>query len=249
MATPVITGIRSPSMEMGETTCRTFRSPKWLVPSLPCVGEVYARHVLRENVARLEAAHQQRADVADHRRDPVARAQRVGRAYGNGFLPQAAVQAADDFVLPEQAHQQFLERAVEPQVVVELEGLFARERQFIEAAFVVRTSRDLAARRAPTGVRFGRSQPFVEFAAMSPRPSPSRKLRQTHRSDAPSTSAARHRPAQQLLERSGAAIGDAARHDQIEIAQIGGDVVGKAVRRDPAADVHADGAELFFGRR
>ncbi len=41
MATPVITGIRSPSMEMGETMCRFFRSPKWLVPSFPSVGEVY----------------------------------------------------------------------------------------------------------------------------------------------------------------------------------------------------------------
>ena len=41
MAMPAITGIRSPSMEMGETTCRTFKSPKWLVPSLPRVGEVY----------------------------------------------------------------------------------------------------------------------------------------------------------------------------------------------------------------
>ena len=41
MATPVITGIRSPSIEIGETMCRTFKSPKWLVPSLPFVGEVY----------------------------------------------------------------------------------------------------------------------------------------------------------------------------------------------------------------
>ena len=40
MAMPVMTGIRSPSMEMGEITCRDFRSPKWLVPSLPNVGEV-----------------------------------------------------------------------------------------------------------------------------------------------------------------------------------------------------------------
>src|SRR5882762_7717098 len=41
MATPVITGIRSPSMEIGETMCRFSRSPKWLVPSLPLVGESY----------------------------------------------------------------------------------------------------------------------------------------------------------------------------------------------------------------
>src|SRR5713226_2151192 len=41
MATPVITGIKSPSMEIGETMCRLSRSPKWLVPSLPFVGESY----------------------------------------------------------------------------------------------------------------------------------------------------------------------------------------------------------------
>ena len=28
-------------MEMGETMCSLSRSPKWLVPSLPSVGEVY----------------------------------------------------------------------------------------------------------------------------------------------------------------------------------------------------------------
>ena len=82
--------------------------------------------MLRENVARLEAAHQQRADIADHRRDPVVRPQRIRRADGDGFLPQAAIEAAEDLVLPEQARQQLFERAVQPQVVVELEGLFAR---------------------------------------------------------------------------------------------------------------------------
>src|SRR5260370_1310990 len=41
MAMPAITGIRSPSMEIGETVCNFSKSPKWLVPSLPRVGEVY----------------------------------------------------------------------------------------------------------------------------------------------------------------------------------------------------------------
>jgi len=41
MATPVMTGIKSPSIEIGETMCRLSRSPKWLVPSLPLVGESY----------------------------------------------------------------------------------------------------------------------------------------------------------------------------------------------------------------
>src|SRR5271169_154158 len=38
-ATPESTGIKSPSMEMGETMLRSWMSPKWLVPSRPLVGE------------------------------------------------------------------------------------------------------------------------------------------------------------------------------------------------------------------
>ncbi len=110
---------------MGETTCSVLRSPKWLVPSLPCVGDVYLRHVLREDVARLEALHQQRADVADHRRDPVARLERVRGADRNRFLPEARIEAADDFVLAEQAHHALFELAVELHEVIQIEVLFA----------------------------------------------------------------------------------------------------------------------------
>ena len=40
---------------------------------------------------------------------------------------------------------------------------------------------------------------------------------------------------------------DAAGNDQVEITQVGGNVVGETVGSDPAADVHADGGEFFFG--
>jgi len=40
MAMPVMTGIRSPSMEIGETNVPRFQFAEWLVPSLPSVGEV-----------------------------------------------------------------------------------------------------------------------------------------------------------------------------------------------------------------
>src|SRR5213080_3194437 len=52
---------------------------------------------------------------------------------------------------------------------------------------------------------------------------------------------------QQFLQRRGFALGDPARHDQIEIPQVRGHVVRKSVRSDPAADVNSDGRELFFG--
>jgi hypothetical protein len=55
-----------------------------------------------------------------------------------------------------------------------------------------------------------------------------------------------HPPLHQFLQRRRLAIRDPARHDQIEKAQIRRNVVGESVRGHPAADVHADGGELFL---
>src|SRR5579862_7668491 len=52
---------------------------------------------------------------------------------------------------------------------------------------------------------------------------------------------------EELFEGGGFAVGDAAGNDEVEIAQVGRNVVGKAVGSDPAAQVHADGGEFFFG--
>ena len=84
-------------------------------------------HVLGEDVARLEALYQQRADIADHRSEPVFRLERVGRAYRNRFLPEAGIKSADDFVLAEEADHAVFELAIELHVVVEVEILLARE--------------------------------------------------------------------------------------------------------------------------
>src|SRR5579863_1143302 len=50
------------------------------------------------------------------------------------------------------------------------------------------------------------------------------------------------------LERRDTFIGNAARYHQVKVAQVGRNIVGKAVRRDPAAEMHAEGAELFVTR-
>src|SRR5690242_331857 len=105
MATPAITGIRSPSIEIGETTWCSFRSPKSQVPSLPCVGEVTLAMYW----------------VMMSRGAPVAVVQGVGCSNGGRLLPETAVKAADHFVLPAEANQEFVEGAVEPHVVVQLE--------------------------------------------------------------------------------------------------------------------------------
>jgi hypothetical protein len=51
---------------------------------------------------------------------------------------------------------------------------------------------------------------------------------------------------EEFFKGSGFAIGDAARDDEIEIAEIGRDIVSETVGGDPAADVDADGSEFFF---
>ena len=90
MATPVITGIRSPSMEIGRNDVQIFQIAEVAGAVLALGRRIVFRHVLREDVARRNALHQQRADVADHRREPVFFLERVRRADRNGFLAEAA---------------------------------------------------------------------------------------------------------------------------------------------------------------
>src|SRR5882762_1539469 len=52
---------------------------------------------------------------------------------------------------------------------------------------------------------------------------------------------------EKFFEGGGFAVGDAAGNDEVEIAEVGGDVEGETVGGDPAADVDADGGEFFFG--
>ena len=52
------------------------------------------------------------------------------------------------------------------------------------------------------------------------------------------------RAAQQARERRDAALGNTARHDQIEVVEIGGDVEREPVARDPPRDADADRRQL-----
>ena len=97
------------------------------MPSLPKRGRSVFGHVLGEDIARLEPFHQQSADIADHRSEPVFRLERVGRAYRNSFLAEAGIKSADDFILPEEADHAVFELAIELHVVVEVEILLAGE--------------------------------------------------------------------------------------------------------------------------
>src|SRR5271168_1129988 len=91
-------------------------------------GRSEFRHVLSEDVARRDAFYQQRADIADHGRDPVAFFQGVAGADGDGFLAEARIEAADDFILAEEADHALFELAIKLHVVVKVEVLLAGER-------------------------------------------------------------------------------------------------------------------------
>ena len=98
-------------------------------------GRSVLGHVLGEDVARWNAFDQQRADVADHGREPVCFLEGVGGADGNGFLAEAGVQAADDFVLAEELGHGVFDLAVEAHVVVEVEILLAGKFSRFRAGF------------------------------------------------------------------------------------------------------------------
>ena len=51
---------------------------------------------------------------------------------------------------------------------------------------------------------------------------------------------------EEFFEGCGFAVGDATGNDEVEVAEVGGDVEGEAVGSYPAADVDADGGEFFL---
>src|SRR4029077_1249290 len=82
-------------------------------------------HVRQEPAGGGPALHPQRANFTDHGRKPVFFLQRVGAAHGDGFLAEAGVQAADDFILAEELDHGVFHRAVQAHVVVQVQILLA----------------------------------------------------------------------------------------------------------------------------
>ena len=79
--------------------------------------------MLRKNIAWRDALDQQRANVADHGRQPVFLFEGVRGADGDAFLAQAGIESAHDFVLAEEFHHGVFDGAVEAHVVVQVEVL------------------------------------------------------------------------------------------------------------------------------
>src|SRR6202034_4790530 len=55
--------------------------------------------------------------------------------------------------------------------------------------------------------------------------------------------------AEGAIQRRDAFAADAARHDEVEAAEIDRDIVREAVRSDPTAQMHAEGAQFLFAAR
>ena len=101
---------------------------KWTFRSRPRVGDVpramYCAKMSRGRTPSID----DRAEITDERRERVFRPERVRRGDRFAFLPEAAVQAADHFRLAIEQRQPLLDIAREPDEVVQLEELGARER-------------------------------------------------------------------------------------------------------------------------
>ena len=90
-------------------------------------GRIGFGHVLHHGVAGAKAAHQQRALVADHGREPVVLIERVGRGAGAGFLAESEINSADDFALLVEIFERDFHLAVEQHVAVDLDALLLVE--------------------------------------------------------------------------------------------------------------------------
>src|ERR1700693_6453493 len=93
-------------------------------------GRGVVGHGLRENVAGRAPLYEGPANIANHRRQPVFFLEGVRRAYGDTFLAEARIQAADNFILPEELDHGVFNGAIEAHVVVQIEILLARQFAF-----------------------------------------------------------------------------------------------------------------------
>src|ERR1700685_2816959 len=90
-------------------------------------GRVGFGHVLQHGVTGGETAHEQRALVADHGREPVVFIERIGGGAGAGFLAKAEINSADDLALLVEVLERALHFAVEQHEAVDLDALILVE--------------------------------------------------------------------------------------------------------------------------
>ncbi len=92
-------------------------------------GRGRARHVLREDVARRNAAREDGAEVPDERREEVAFVERERGRHGRRLLPERPIQAAHDLPLPVQVDEPLLEKAVQQHAAIEVGEALRRQRR------------------------------------------------------------------------------------------------------------------------
>ena len=109
---PAMTGIMSPSIEIWPMKPSRAGWPKWMFSSRPRVGESPLAMYCLMMSDRLRAGDEDRSHVADQRLDDVALlvVERIRRRDRFAFLPEGAIEAADDFRLAEERDEAFLQR-------------------------------------------------------------------------------------------------------------------------------------------
>ena len=236
----------------------------WCRPC-PCVGEVYFAMCCVKMSRGLHAFHQQRADIADHRRHPVALFERVRGADGDALPGRGSSTGRRRFCSGGTASPSALRPRGSAACSSRGRGAAAasagalrlRCREGLICYSVLGKGRSKqrpynSCHRTPAACVMQRhgfvaaiEQYCFEFVARHwshLRPKTSPKWRTSLSATSLELTSA---PEQKFLQRRRALTGDAAGHDQIEIAQIGRNIVREAVRSDPAAQMHAERGELF----
>ena len=117
----------------GRDDVQSFEIPEMASAVFALGGRSEFSHMLSKNVARRNTFDEERADIANHGRHPVLLFECVSAANGDGFLTEAGVEAADNFVLAEEAGHGVFDLAIEAHVVVEVEILLAGKFQNLRA--------------------------------------------------------------------------------------------------------------------
>src|SRR5688572_27709882 len=85
-------------------------------------------HVLREDVARPNTFYENRAEVANQRRNKILRLQGICTTHGCRLLAQRTKNTTDHFCLPVEIHKPFFDETRQLQITIEFEMLRGFER-------------------------------------------------------------------------------------------------------------------------
>src|SRR6266536_1700251 len=90
-------------------------------------GSAGLGHILREDIARSNPFHQDRAEIADQRRNEILWLQRVGSPHRRRFLSERAKNTTHNFGLPVQIYKSLFNQPRKLEITIQIEQLIGLE--------------------------------------------------------------------------------------------------------------------------